>query len=65
MLQKNIKIYKKSMKPFTVQFESLRADKLHVSFQLQENNSDANDYLSKRKTFADLGQMQTQCLHFF
>ena len=65
MLQKNIKILKKSMKPFTVQFESLRADNLHVSFQLQENNSDANDYLSKRKTFADLGQMQTQCLHFF
>ena len=47
------------MKPFRVQFESLRADKLHVSFQLQENNSDANDYLSKRKTFADLGEMQT------
>ena len=47
------------MKPFRVQFESLRADKLHVSFQLQENNSDANDYLSKRKTFADLEEMQT------
>ena len=47
------------MKPFRVQFESLRADNLHVSFQLQENNSDANDYLSKRKTFADLGEMQT------
>ena len=47
------------MKPFRVQFESLRADKLHVSFQLQENNSDANDYLSKTKTFADLGEMQT------
>ena len=31
------------MKPFTVQFENLRADNLHVSFQLQENNSDANE----------------------